>query len=256
MNESNIIEKLKNKVEIFCKQRSVLKHIVSVFIFGGNAEQLLMGKKLSSREIDLLFVVKRKLSPGKSPIDKSIFNDFCDGLSLCGKKTRLIFNGVPPLSCVSSVFLLDVIGDGLPNIKAKESGSIIIAYKPRILIFGKDVYKTLEHETFTADVRKKVFEQMLKYVKREFFDRNDKYAKRAISKNAIFAASILVNSTIHTNIKRDIVCNISKCFPELKSQLEYFLQSYNNPSRANKRTVIAYFNKYCSFYKKSYLKET
>lgn len=246
MDNSLIITEIKSRVISLVNKNKLIHQVVAVYIFGGYVEDFLENRKLSTNEIDLLFVVRRRLTPGDCPLDKKIFNSFCEGLKLNGKDTFLIFNGIPPFGYNGSVSLVDIIGDGLQNIEEREPNSFIFAYKPKILIFGSDVYERLVSEFFSLQGRKVVFEGMAKYVKKVFFERPDQYSKKAIAKNAIFGASLLMEQTTKTNAKRAIVNIISKGFPVLKNYLKIFEQTYYDPKNIDKPLLIECFNAFYS----------
>jgi hypothetical protein len=251
MNHTNFIETLRAKVEQVAAYGISSRHLVSAFLYGGNVESIRRGEALISSEVDLLAIVSARLSPGEAPLPNEAFRNFCQGMTVEGREMQLIFNGVPPINCDRKLVLLDVIGDGLPNILEGDASSVIVAHKPRIAIYGKDVYARLEKIPVDSKIRRILFETAKKYVSREFLGRHDPLGGRGVAKNTLFLASLLDEHAIRHSNKREIAQIVRNKFPELETHLDYFAEILDSDDRATDGNALSnHFEAFCALYER------
>lgn len=240
-----LIEEIKNRLLRIIEQSTLQQNIMAAFLYGGNTEYLKLGLPMRSHEVDLLIVVNRSLLPGEAPIPKEIMENLTKGLKHNQKSFSLIYNGIAPQSYTGEQYLLDIIGDGITNIQEKDPSAVIVSYKSRILLYGSDVYSRLSNVKFTNAMRDDMIKIMVKYVRREFYSRQDLYAIRALAKNCIFISSLFSENTLRLNDKEKIVENISFLYPSLNAFLSYFLEAYHFPHNTKKEKLNNNFNEFC-----------
>jgi hypothetical protein len=214
--------------------------IKSIYVVGGNVEVLATNRPLKSPDVDLLVVVDRELAPGERPVRRTFMEAIVDGLTLQGQRLSVIFNGVAPLDYDFRDVLVDVLGATLSE--AHQGGdAIITALKPRILLYGADLYRHLEGRFVDPSTAADVTTRMTKYVRREFFGRDDRWSVRAIAKNAIFLASLSCNEAVCLNDRAKIVRIVSHQIPRLAGPLAYFLQVVKDCPVQLQRDVESHF---------------
>ena len=230
--------------------------LVASFIYGSCVKPLLNNERVSFGEIDLLLVTSRQLRQGEAPFSDAILARLFGNLVLDRKHVQQIRNGVAPEDPLKNVLLLDIIGDGLPNIESRHPSSVVTALKPRLLLTGLDVYKGLEDATITPHIREVLFNTLTRYLKREFYERQDDYSKGAIAKNVVFLCSLLDRDAVRENDKALIVRLVSRQHPDLHELLSFFWGVYTNPRSIPKNRVLAEFEKFAAHYRNRYLPDS
>jgi hypothetical protein len=215
----------------------------------------LQNRPACSNEFDVLLVTRRHLRPGEAPFPDALLAHHFHGLALGRKHTVQIRNGVPPQEVTSDTILLDIIGDGEPNVRCLDPSSVITSLKPRLLLFGTDVYAQLKSQVISPALRRSLFDTMVQYARREFFGRTDDLAKAAIAKTAIFISSLLDSSAIRENSKGIIVELISARHVDLRDDLSRFLKVYRSPRDFPAKEVTELFESFCSHFQHQHLPE-
>lgn len=251
MHYSHFIQTLKSRIKCLAKFSASSGHLVSAFVYGGNVDAIGRGEPLASSEIDLLLVVSGRLLPGELPLPKKAFHGFCHGMKIENHDVQLIFNGVPPVGYDGEPVLLDVIGDGLPNINECDASSVIVAHKPRITIYGPDVYEILERIPVNSNTRRILLETVTKYVTREFLNRTDSVGRRGVAKNSLFLASLLDEAAVRHLDKHQAMRIVKSKFPEMATYLDYFEDIVYSTTKCEKKELLhKYFQIFCKLYKK------
>lgn len=164
---------------------------------------------------------------------------------------RLIFNGVTPIKNDGGRLLLDVIGDGLPNILEADPSSVVVAHKARITVYGNDVYAALKDTPLDSGMRRVLFETAKKYIAREFLSREDSFGIRGVAKNALFLASLLDETAIQCSSKSEIARIIGARFPEMQVEVDFFAEILKSiEGRRKSRLLRSKFETFCALYEK------
>jgi len=200
----------------------VSRGIVAVYVYGSAAEAAITGRPDEPTDIDCLIVVDGNLSPGEMPVTQSGLLALSDGLVLAGIPTLVITNGVMPPARRQGFLYLDVIGDGTEQIRSHAPSSKVTAQKPRVLVLGSDVYAPLEHDSLSKEDRVALLQTMERYVRREFFNRTDAYAAKAIAKAAMFLMGLLDPEAVKTNHPDIIAKRIRQRHPMFAKWAELF----------------------------------
>lgn len=220
-HSSSFLRDLSERLERRISQLTYPHRLLSIYIVGGNAESLANDRPLVSPDLDLLFLVDRKLAPGERPIRADFFDGSISGLTCEGRRLQVIFNGIAPVGYDFVDALLDV--QGMSIFALGESGdAIITAVKPRVLLWGEDRFRPLQDAALSREDAAIAHQRMVNYVRREFFGRDDPWAVRAIAKNAIFLASLLSLDALRLNDQAAAVECLSRQMPELSAELAYF----------------------------------
>ncbi len=226
--------------------------LVAGYLYGSNAGSFLHNLPLQSREIDIMLVSRRELRQGEPPCPiTELISTFSLPMTH-GWEFLVITNGVPPVRLNEKTWMLDIIGDGLPNIVAKDPSSVIVAKRERILLFGSDVYGPLENEPLTQAGKVTVFRTMVTYASREFYTRSDPMAMRSLAKTALFISFLLDDDALRSQSKGDSALRISSRYPVLSPSLTCLLGIYNDPSSLSPDKCRKQFDCFCEIVERNY----
>ena len=248
MNGSDPLSRLRAIWHDVVLEHDLTAQLAAVLVYGSNAESVLRSTALLSSEIDLRVVTHRPLALQQCPLDPPVLDHLSRQQVVPLKNTLVVYNGVLPRIPRDNELFLDIGGDDMPRILAKDAASVIVAHKPRIPVYGSDVYERLESEPITLPMRRQMLATMTHYITREFIPRSDLYATSAISKNAIFLASLLDEATIPLNDKSAIVARISARFPDMQHHLTRFLRGLLDPGSVDPDSIRSLFVEFTAHY--------
>lgn len=245
MNQRHLQQLLAHLAEVAKNLAREHGDLAAGYVYGSNVSAFSHDEPLVSEEIDIMLVTQRGLRQGEQPYAVHELEACFSLPPIDDVSFRVITNGVPPACVPSGTILLDIIGDGLPNIAAEDPSSIIVAQKERLVMYGRDVYKPLEGKSLSPTGRLTVFHTMTAYCRREFLGRTDSPAIRAAAKTGLFLASLLDDRALRDPDKRNAVNRIAGEYPVLRDDLSFFLATYFTADVKSSTNMRERFDRYC-----------
>lgn len=217
--------------ETFKKEEELLidSGIHSIYLYGSQIPIINKIKKIpTGREVDILFIKKGYLKDGFPPIQPEIIkNSFFKSSNI-----QFTYNGVwNDYIFEENKYYFDISGNGLENIQCLSASTKVSYLKPKILIWGIDIYSKLSDVSLSITDKIELLNTMSNYVKREFYGVYTKNNLHSIYKNALFLVSLYDNNLLFLTDKKALELEIYKSDiinKEIKNIIEMISNHYVN----------------------------
>jgi len=170
------------------KDLLTLEGIRAVYLYGSQIDYMKSNRIVPiGKEVDLIFIKEGFLKDGNSPISNNLAYNIFGGFS----NIIIAFNGIwSDCQFIQGRYYLDILGEGIENIKSEHPSCKIVAVKKKINIWGNEI-KELNGCSPLNSMDKEYLKQVMStYIKREFFNKNTLQNRNSILKNSIFLASL------------------------------------------------------------------